>query len=532
MRTWLLVFILAVNLSYQLSFVSNTPDPAIQPAAQVAATNEAAAALKPAAYIPLIFGTTASVPPTATLRPTGTPVPPATTPPPATAGTPQPPTTTAETVGTRQPLPMFGLQPHPSLESGMALSRTLELGVRWVRLAGRLNWITLQTEPNGPIHWEHLAGFERELKALKKAGVVPVVTVMFSPRWATTNVPRPTSCGAIRSDRLDEFASFLRQVVARYRTPEFNVHYWELGNEVDVDPTLVPVDSGVGCWGDVQDPFYGGRVYGQMLKVVTPAIKAEDPTAQVWVGGLLLDNPHTTRADRGRPELFLKGILEAGAAPYFDVVPYHAYTFFYRQVIDHDQHPNSDWHKLGGVVQGKARFLRAIMREYGVDKPLVINELALGCNPVNAPCSPPLPVFYEAQASHVVRLMVRGLSEGIQSVAWYTLTPGWRTTELIDDQGQPKPAFYAYRQLITRLEGATYIGPVDYGSGVEAYAFRRDGKQVHVVWTNADIQIPISVTKTSFLSASDRDGNPLNAGDAGTTWQFGASFQPIYLQLR
>ena len=35
---------------------------------------------------------------------------------------------------------------------------------------------------------------------------------------------------------------------------EFDVHYWELGNEPDVDPILVNSSSGFGCWGDIDDP--------------------------------------------------------------------------------------------------------------------------------------------------------------------------------------------------------------------------------------------------------------------------------------
>jgi hypothetical protein len=42
----------------------------------------------------------------------------------------------------------------------------------------------------------------------------------------------------------------------------------------------------------VSDPVtlnFGGEYYGNMLKIVYPAIKSADPQAQVLVGGLLLD---------------------------------------------------------------------------------------------------------------------------------------------------------------------------------------------------------------------------------------------------
>ena len=114
------------------------------------------------------------------------------------------------------------------------------------------------------------------------------------------------------------------------------MHNWELGNEPDVDPDLLPVDWGFGCWGNIDDPFYGGIHYGEMIKVVGQAIKEADPTATVWLGGLLLATPETSDPNNGKPELFFKGVLEAGAAPYFDVVGYHWYPPYRNLVDDHD----------------------------------------------------------------------------------------------------------------------------------------------------------------------------------------------------
>ena len=53
------------------------------------------------------------------------------------------------------------------------------------------------------------------------------------------------------------------------------MHHWELGNEPDVDPDLVPPDSIFGCWGEISDrEYYGGKEYGNMLKLVYPAINS------------------------------------------------------------------------------------------------------------------------------------------------------------------------------------------------------------------------------------------------------------------
>jgi hypothetical protein len=104
--------------------------------------------------------------------------------------------------------------------------------------------------------------------ALKAAGITPVVIVSDSPYWATVI---PTSCAAIKEEKFPAFENFMRAVVARYMQPQFNVHNWEIGNEPDVDPIFVNQDSVFGCWGNVQDEYYGGEQYGKMLSVVGPA---------------------------------------------------------------------------------------------------------------------------------------------------------------------------------------------------------------------------------------------------------------------
>ena len=205
------------------------------------------------------------------------------------------------------------------------------------------------------------AAFDDELRALKAGGFSPVVIVDDYPAWVTDHTVRSdgqaTSCGPIREDKLGAFVGFMQALVARYKTPEFNVHNWELGNEPDIDPNIVEVNNIFGCWGDITDTeYYGGQRYGEMIKVVTPAIKAIDPGARIWMGGLLLDNPNSDPARGfGRPELFFKGVLQAGAAPYIDVVPYHSYVAYSNQPeVDHENGiTTSSWYSLGGAVVGK-----------------------------------------------------------------------------------------------------------------------------------------------------------------------------------
>jgi hypothetical protein len=425
------------------------------------------------------------------------------------------------------------------------------LPTKWVRLNQRISWRELQPNEGDPIQWDLLANFENELHILQAYSITPIVIVDDYPAWATTERSPgvPSYCGPLQADKFEAFAIFASQLANRYKTGKFNVHVWELGNEPDIDGDLfsLPLDSQYGCWGDVTDlEYYGGRLYGEMLKIVAPAIKAADPLAQVWVGGLLLNSPNSIPGE-GRPEFFLRGILEAGVGTdfsYIDVVPYHAYTVYRGKDplghnFDYDNGDvNSPWYgdTWGGVIQGKAKFLQEIMSAYGVQKPLFVNEISLTCPEEFFPslCNPPVEDFLQMQADHLVRVHVRGLSAGIVGFTWYTLDgPGWRNGGLLDGVNEARPSYLAYQMLVQQLINADYLASVDYGTDFEAYAFRRGIQDVHVVWTKLDVSgLTILVPEGNFIEARSRDGTLIAPVLVDGNYQIPVGFSPTYVVRR
>src|SRR5262249_50612605 len=142
------------------------------------------------------------------------------------------------------------------------------------------------------------------------------------------------------------------------------------------------------------------------------------------------------------------------------------------------------WKPWGGRLVGKARFLKEIMTAYQVDKPLVANEIGLVWRCSGTGCSPPTAGFYDVQANFVTRSLARAIGNGVQGVAWFPLEwPGFRFSGLLFQDDSPKPVYIAYQQLAIQLAGTQYLRTVDYGKGIEAYAFGRATEQVQVIWT-------------------------------------------------
>jgi len=408
------------------------------------------------------------------------------------------------TSGNTVPAPVslpFGAETINAIDPGL-MANLSSAGGTWTRHTV-LEWDRIEpTRTNPPSYiWSQVNnGKETSLAAASSSGVNVIATIKYTPGWAQKYSGIP--CGPVAADKFDEFAQFISEAVKRYSVPPYNIKYWEIGNEPDVDPAdrePTPGNRAVfGCWGDKSQPAsYGGDYYADMLKVVYPAIKAANPNAKVVIGGLLLDcdpaNPPPI--DPKYPGVlkdcssanFLKGILSNGGAPYFDYVAYHGYAWYHPgnattlpQAVDET---NTSWAHLGGVVVGKYNFLRSLMTGFGVNKPIILNEAGLVCAEWFSACMPPPANFYEEQADYLVKLFVRNMSLNITSTIWFTLEgPGWRYAGLFyDTQTTPKPAHDAMTFLTTELAGAAYVAPVNQYTGKWGYELRSSTKKIWVL---------------------------------------------------
>ncbi len=420
--------------------------------------------------------------------------------------------------------PIFGVQMEHAIDDSQGLAHAMEAGMHWVRFSA-FHWDQIEpvrTEPPlAPTYlWQNVD--EQSLLNAAAKSMEVIAIVQFTPDWAQKVSGK--YCGPIREDRLDEFAQFLQALVSRYSAAPYNVRYWELGNEPDIDPSLVADDSGFGCWGDNTDPYYGGRYYAEMLKVAYPAIKAADPEAQVLIGGLLLDcDPRVpvicTGIHGDKPPKFLEGILRNGGGPYFDIVSFHAYAYF-NWNVGLGYMGNAKWPGSVTTVPEKTGFLREVLTAYGYgEKELMNTESALLCGVAAEEC-------LETQTMYVPRAYAEALALELRAQTYYALiNEDWRHTGLLLPDLTPKPVYHAYRTASSFLTSVRHVGAVKgYPVGIEGYTFRRVGNlgYLEVIWS-ADGSAQ-SVSLPAGASVYDRYGTLIASSGA-----ISVDYSPVYV---
>jgi hypothetical protein len=383
------------------------------------------------------------------------------------------------------------------------LNQVSAANTTWVR-RNAVIWSDIEPTP-GARNWSTLASMETEWLNAANNGITPIVVVRSTPTWAMALAG--SSCGPITTDALGAFASFMRDLVARYSVSPYNIKYWEIWNEPDIDPSLVSGDSGYGCWGNQSDPYYGGGYYAQMLKAVYPQIKAADPGSQVLVGGLLLScNPNVPGACGGnsRPPQFLTGILSSGGGAYFDGVSFHAYDFYGSALGRYSNSPNwnSNWNTTGPVIIAKTNYIDSLLATYGVTgKFLMSTESALLCDICNSD-----PTFETTKAYYVAQVYASAMAQRLGANIWFSLF-GWRNSGLLNPDLSPLPAYSAYKFARSQLGNSGFVSEITGYSGVKAYAFG-GGHLIWLMWSLDGNAHSITLPNTPS-AAWDVLGNPL-----------------------
>jgi hypothetical protein len=180
---------------------------------------------------------------------------------------------------------VFGIQ-MPTITDEYGLQQVLDAETYWVRRS-HLAWsIVEQTE--GEYDWDQpvIAELEEDLIRASASGLEVILVIHQTPSWAQ-KIPGYT-CGPVKPEKVNSFANFIHQAVSRYSVPPYNVKYWQIWNEPEADHAVVPPTTELGCWGDPNDPYFGGGYFGDVLKEVYPKLKGANLNAKLVLGGLLV----------------------------------------------------------------------------------------------------------------------------------------------------------------------------------------------------------------------------------------------------
>ncbi len=144
------------------------------------------------------------------------------------------------------PMPVYGAETYDF--QTWKLNSANAAGVKWLRQSA-FDWDLIEpVRYDSPVYdWSQVD--EAGLIRASSRNLTVIGTIKFTPSWAQ-KIPGEY-CGPIALNSMDEFARFVSALVARYSIPPYNIRYWEFGNEVDIDPDLLPDPRNVyGCWGD------------------------------------------------------------------------------------------------------------------------------------------------------------------------------------------------------------------------------------------------------------------------------------------
>jgi hypothetical protein len=137
----------------------------------------------------------------------------------------------------------------------------------------------------------------------------------------------------------------------------------------------------------------------------------------------------------------------------------------------------------------------------------------------------------------LVRIATRVLSQNVNGFTWYTLEgPSWRFQGLLDEQYNPQKAFTTYREMNRQLPMPVYLGPVDYGTGIEAYAFQNNGyKELHILWAKDNLPLMLTIPVEQYVNARTRVGDRMELIDPGIpvngNYELTVGFTPIFLTI-
>ena len=389
---------------------------------------------------------------------------PAPTPTPTPAPTPTPtPTPTPEPTPT--PTPTLAPIPEEILTSRFGIvdirqdfQGIAELSIRWDRPhPGPFIWGRIEPGEGKYSWWEA----DRYVQTTQDLSFVTLATIWPFAEWDQANWGGVSTTGIIFEQELgtgrrkpynmDAYRRFVCALVERYNGDgkddmpgqKYPIKHWEVSNE----PSLQS---------DFHTFFNGSSEdYLEVLKVTYQAIKGTDPEAKVLHAGAAGMEPHMIS--------FWEPVLERGNQ-YFDI---------------------ANIHSIGASEELYVPEFAKFLSKYNINKPIWVTEAqhCIGMTLYGKEVSP------EEHGRIFAKSYVTAFACGADKV-FYTMfkVPPFAPSQhkqaaLIDADGVERPAYYALKTLIEKLDKFTSAEKLAEGQ----YRFMVEGKAIYVLWGSGEI---------------------------------------------
>lgn len=388
---------------------------------------------------------------------------------------------------------VFNTVKNPEFEE-RAFSRLQELGVQWVRLL--FPWDKI--EPNkGAYNEELLQKFDKYVKRLTSMNIKVIAFLPSGavPKWAywdeAVNDPqrnKATGKKAVWQVYPPRPAYMAQWVVFLIRRYKADIKDWIILNEVSSNRKYTSPQELI-----------------EILKAVYSRAKEEDPDCCIIMAAI---------GKSGWPDYY-EDFFSQGGAQYVDMVDRHMY-----------------WHL--SRIMNEMPALHTMMNRFHISLPVEIGEMADPSHyeaqkkePEKAKGSFDYPYGTpDAQAQLIVKRMSLALAYGVGRIIASNIRddaseesddelgledddtsgvkektsrklkdhykgrkPGWKiesgyvgTKGILDDEYNPKPAFYAYQAIIQKLTRAHFERSLGLGQFLECHVFRNQDRFVMISW--------------------------------------------------
>jgi hypothetical protein len=414
----------------------------------------------------------------------------------------------------------FGIVAHPGTPDWEEPERTVallkELGVGWVRM--HMSW--KEIEPlKGSFNessWEIYDSLVQRLidEKIRVMGFISGV-----PEWAASPLDKNRSGGTHPKPSPgdpEDLANFLGMAMKRYGG---KIRYWQLLNETSNQNHWIEPERLV-----------------EIFRAIHNRAKAGNSDVCIVAPGL-----STNGAGK---KAYFERFVKAGGTNVVDVVDFHMYKWL--SIITRDIPKIKEIMTLNHTEKPIQFSELGVASEFHPSEKWWNNQLPKMEGPWDWPEGTP-----QTQAEQLVKRLVLSLSLGVGRIYWsrtrdkVNMDSGggkriksnrWKTASgyawskgIIDGDYNPKPSFYAYMNLIHRVDRSNYVGRLDLGPMIEAHFFQRHNAIVGVLWTKEGARAIKLRLQGANISLEDQMGRPMGRPDSAGFLTVALTSAPVYL---